>query len=82
MQIVDILADSDEVMRELLKFAINLSYEWNCSIVKLWLTAENYKRILEDSGFVYGDHPFAMTVWNQELDISKAYITMADSDIF
>ena len=82
LQIVDILADSDEVMSELLKYAINISYEWNCTMVKLWLTSERYKHILENNGFVYGDHPFAMTVWSQELDISKAYITMADSDIF
>ncbi len=82
LQIVDILADSDEVMGELLKFAVNLSYEWNCTKVKLWLTSEKYKHVLEENGFTYGEHPFAMTVWDQELDISKAYITMADSDIF
>lgn len=82
LQIVDILADSDDVMSELLKYAVNLANEWKCAIVKLWLTSAKYKAILEENGFVYGDHPFAMTVWSQELDISKSYITMADSDIF
>lgn len=82
LQIVDLIADSDAVMTELLKYAINLGFEWGCETVKLWLTSSFYKEILETNGFVYGDHPFAMTVWDQELDISKAYITMVDSDIF
>ena len=82
LQIVDILAESDDAMSELLRFAINLGFEWGCSKVKLWLTSDRYKRILEENGFVYGEHPFAMTVWNQDLDISKSYITMVDSDIF
>ena len=80
--IVDILAESDEVLSGLLSFAINLGYEWECSKVKLWLTSDRFKKTLEKNGFVYGEHPFAMTVWNQDLDLSKSYITMVDSDIF
>lgn len=82
LQIIDIISDSNEVMTELLKFAVSLANEWNCSTVKLWLTSERYKPILEAVGFRYGEHPFAMTVWDRELDISRSYITMADSDIF
>ena len=82
LQIVDIIADSNEIMNELLRFSVNHAYASKCEIVKLWLTSEYYKSILEDNGFEYGDHPLAMTVWNQDLDISKSYITMVDSDIF
>lgn len=82
LQIVDVIADSEEVMEELLKYAINLAYDWNCPYVKLWLTSMQYKKLLEKSGFIYGEHPFAMTVWDQDLDISNSYITMMDSDIF
>ena len=69
-------------MAELLKYAVHLAYDWQCKTVKLWLTSENYRDILEINGFVYGEHPFPMTVWNMDLDISKSYITMMDSDIF
>lgn len=82
LQIVDIIADSENVMKELLKFAINLAYNKDCNTAKLWLTSERYKNVLEESGFTYGDHPFPMTVWSQDIDISKSYITMVDSDIF
>ena len=82
LQVVDILADSEEVMDALLKYAVNLAYEWDCSAVKLWLTSRWYKEILERNGFAYGEHPFAMVVWDQDLDISNSYITMGDSDIF
>ncbi len=82
LQIIDIIADSDVVMTELLKYAINMAAERKCKTVKLWLTSKYYRRILEENGFVYGKHPFPMTVWNQDIDISKSYITMADSDIF
>ena len=82
LQIIDIIADSDDVMAELLKYAIHLAAQWECSTVKLWLTSERCSHILKEQGFIYGEHPFPMTVWNQELDISKSYITMVDSDIF
>lgn len=82
LQIVDILADSDDVMSALLKYAVNLAYEWKCATVKFWLTSAKYKSVIEENGFIYGDHPFAMTVWSRDLDISKSYITMVDSDIF
>ena len=82
LQIIDIIADSDEVMIELLKYAMNLAFEWDCSCVKMWLTSKLYKKTLENCGFVYGEHPFVMTVWNRDLDISRSYITMVDSDIF
>ena len=82
LQVVDILADSDDVLDELLKYAINLASEWNCSILKLWLTSERYAKILKQNGFSYGEHPFAMVVWNHDLDISNSYITMGESDIF
>lgn len=82
LQIIDVIADSDKVFAELLKFAINLANEWGCKTVKLWLTSEHYKPVLETTGFSYGEHPFAMTVWTQDLDLAKSYITMIDSDIF
>ena len=82
LQIVDLIADTKEVLREMLQFASNLAYEWSCRFVKLWLTSDDYKELLEESGFVYGDHPFPMTCWTQDLDIKKSYITMVDSDIF
>ncbi len=82
LQIVDLIADSDEVMAKLLLYARKVAAEWNCKFVKLWLTSGNYRETLEDCGYVYGEHPFAMTVWSQDLDLSSSYITMMDSDIF
>lgn len=82
LQVVDLIADSLDVLYELLNYAINLAFVWHCSIVKLWLTSDFYKAVLEDSGFEYGEHPFPMTCWTQDLDIAKSYITMEDSDIF
>lgn len=82
LQVVDILADSLDVMGELLQYAINLAHEWQCKTVKLWLTSDRYAPVLKANGFAYGEHPFAMTVWSQDLDIHKSYITMVDSDIF
>lgn len=82
LQIVDLLADSTTVLSELLYYGINLAAEWCCKIVKLWLTSAQYKEVLEECGFVYGVHPFPMTCWAHDIDIQKAYLTMADSDIF
>lgn len=82
LQVVDLVADSKEVLQELLRYSVNLASEWNCKIVKLWLTSLYYKDVLEECGFVYGEHPFPMTCWSQDLDISNSYITMVDSDIF
>lgn len=82
LQVVDILVDSEEVMDVLLKYAINLSYKWDCEEVKLWLTSKRYTKVLKQNGFTYGNHPFAMTIRNQMLDIHNSYITMADSDVF
>lgn len=82
LQIVDILSDTEEVMDKLLKYAVNLALDLKCEILKLWLTSRKYETVLGDNGFSYGLHPFAMTVWNQEIDISRCYFTMADSDIF
>ena len=82
LQVIDILADSIEVFKSLLKFATQLAWQWNCPFVKLWLSSEFYKAALEESGFIYGEHPFRMIVFNQNLDLSKCYITLADSDIF
>ena len=82
LQIVDILADSDDIMVELLRYAINTAYQWDCDVVKLWLTSGRFSSLLKDNGFTYGEHPFPLTIWNQELDIANSYITMADSDIF
>ena len=82
LQIVDILADSEEIMDALLKYAVNLAHEWDCSVAKLWLTSKRYEKLLEENGFLYGEHPFPMTVRDQDLDIAKSYITMGDSDIF
>ncbi len=82
LQIIDLIADSKEVLQELLLYAVNLANDWNCKIVKLWLTSVQYKDVLQECGFVYGEHPFPMTCWLQSLNIDKTYITMADSDIF
>ena len=82
LQVIDILADSEDVMGELLQYAVNLAHEWHCKTVKLWLTSDRYAPVLRANGFAYGEHPFAMTVWSQDLDIHKSYITMVDSDIF
>lgn len=84
LQVVDILADSEEVMAELLTYAVNLAYEWDCNVVKLWLTSKRYEDVLKQQGFIYGEHPFAMNVHGQNLNlnISGSYITMGDSDIF
>lgn len=82
LQIVDILADSERIMDELLKYSINLAHELGCSVVKLWLTSKLFEEVLVKNGFIYGEHPFAMTVRDQDLNISKSYITMGDSDIF
>ena len=51
-------------------------------ILRQLLRERSREDVLVESGFVYGEHPFAMTVWNQDLNIKKSYITMADSDIF
>lgn len=82
LQVVDLIADTKEVLQELLRYSINLANEWNCKIVKLWLTSVMYNDVLEKCGFVYGDHPFPMICWSQDLDINNSYITMIDSDIF
>ena len=82
LQVIDILAVSENVMDELLKYALNLAVDLKCDAIKLWFTSKQYVEVLAQNGFVYGEHPFAMTVWNQDLDISRSYITMADSDIF
>lgn len=82
LQIVDLIADSKDILKELLQYAKNLATEWKCDVIKLWLTSVHYKNVLEEAGFEYGEHPFPMTCWTQDLDISKSYITMVDSDIF
>ncbi len=82
LQVVDLIADTKVVLKELLLFAINLAAEWNCKFIKLWLTSAQYKDALEDCGFTYGERPFPMTCWTQNLDLDNSYITMADSDIF
>lgn len=82
LQVVDILADSKAVFKQLLLFAVNLAYNWECKHVKLWLSSDFYRNVMVDSGFTYGEHPFKMVVWNGDLNISRCYLTMADSDIF
>jgi hypothetical protein len=82
LQVVDLIADTKAVLKELLRYAINLAVEWNCRFIKLWLTSAQYNDVLEECGFTYGEHPFPMTCWMQEFDLSNSYITMADSDIF
>ena len=82
LQIVDILSDSKEVMDELLNYAVNLAYDWNCSVLKLWFTSKQFQGVLERQGFIYGEHPFAMTGWSRDLNLEDCYITMGDSDIF
>ena len=82
LQVVDILADSEKVMDELLKYAVNLACEWDCRVAKLWLTSKWYEEVLKKNGFIYGEHPFPMTVRDQDLNIARSYITMGDSDIF
>ena len=82
LQIVDIIANSEEVFFDLVEFAVFLAYEWECNIVKLWSTSKLYYNVLKEAGFLYGQHPFPMTIWNDNINISESYITMADSDIF
>ena len=82
LQVIDILAVSENVMDELLKYALDLAVDLKCDAIKLWFTSKQYAEVLVQNGFVYGEHPFAMTVWNQDIDISQSYITMVDSDIF
>ena len=82
LQIVDILAENMDVIRELLIYSQNLAYIWKCNVVKLWLSSSEYNSVLSELGFTYGEHPFPMTVWNQDITLSKSYITMVDSDIF
>lgn len=82
LQVVDILADSEEVMNELLNYAVNLAHDWSCSTVKLWLTSKQFQEALAQNGFVYGEHPFVFAVFHSDLDLDSSYITMGDSDIF
>lgn len=82
LQVIDILGETLEVIKHLLKNCIYLAHQWKCKTVKLWLTSSKYKETLENDGFVYGDHPFKFTIWDQDLELDKCYITMIDSDIF
>ena len=82
LQIIDVIANSLSNTETLLRFAINLAYENNCQIAKLWLTSDKYKDVLIKLGFKLGDHVFPMTSWRQNIDIGQSYITMADSDVF
>lgn len=82
LQIVDIVANSEEAFACLMQHAINLAYENGDDIVKLWLTSRAYKRTLEGMGFAYGMQPFRVTVWDRDIDLEDAYITMSDSDVF
>ena len=50
--------------------------------VKLWMSSGNYAKVMSESKFEYGEHPFPMTVWNGDLDLHGAYFAMADSDVF
>lgn len=82
LQLVDFVALSEESLSALLRFCLDLGARLKCEIVKAWMTSRYYKQVFLDAGFVYGAHPFPMTVWDQELVLEKAYLTMCDSDIF
>ena len=82
LQIIDILADSYEVFGKLLEYCIDKAQLERCEIVKMWMTSSEYKHVLEEKGFSYGNHPFPFTVWKQDIDIDSTYLTMIDSDIF
>lgn len=82
LQIVDLLAVDDESMSVLLGYSLNLGYQKGCGIVKAWMTSKHHEKIFLDAGFTYGEHPFAMTVWDKNLVIEESYLTMCDSDIF
>ena len=82
LQLVDFVALSEESLSALLRFCLDLGARLKCEIVKAWMTSRYYKQVFLEAGFVYGAHPFPMTVWDQELVLEKAYLTMCDSDIF
>lgn len=82
LQVIDFAAKNTEYTEKLLRFAINESQKRNCEITKLWMTSDKYKDLLLSLGFKKGNHLFPMTSWRQFWDLSKSYITMADSDVF
>ncbi len=82
LQLVDFVALSEESLSALLRFCLDLVARLKCELVKAWMTSGYYKQVFLDAGFVYGNHPFPMTVWEQGLELEKAYLTMCDSDIF
>lgn len=82
LQVIDYVAISKDVLYALFSYAINASFEKGCSLIKTWMTVPKYEEIMRDLGFVYGEHPFPMTLWKGMLNITESYITMADSDIF
>ena len=82
LQVIDILADSETVFCELIKFAVNQGQNRGTDIVKLWMTSGKYHEILKTIGFEYGRQPFRMTVWDRDIDLKNAYLTMSDSDVF
>lgn len=81
-QIIEILAITNEVFSELLRFARGYFKDRNCDLVKLWMSHENYKKVLQDNEFQYGVQPFPITIWDRDLNLENMYITMADSDVF
>lgn len=81
-QIIDIISPDLDVFESMMEYAKSFFAEKGCSLVKLWLSDMSYAKALEKVGFVYGMQPFRMTIWDRDMDLSRMYITMADSDIF
>ena len=82
LQVVDILADTDEAFDELLSYAHLVATEKECLRIKLWMSSKHYSDILTDYGFICGERPFSMVSWDEPFALDESYITMADSDIF
>lgn len=81
-QIVDLISVDMQSFYNLCEFAINEAYKRKDDLIKIWMTSDIYTPVLHDLGFVYGLHPFKMTVWDRDIALNKSYITMIDSDVF
>lgn len=82
LQVIDCIAPDVQVFSELIGFAVSEAAEQNDAVIKLWMTSETYAPVLERLGFVYGSHPFRLTLWTDDYRIEGMYFTMSDSDIF
>ena len=82
LQVIDIIATTDESFVKLMEYAINEGCKKGVDIVKLWMSYSKYHETLRNLGFDYGTHPFKCVFWDRDMDLSDCYFTMSDSDIF